>query len=133
MGSANFIKSVFSMRCDYIHFFAITNNRFFIMDDKKKIRRLAQDPVNFQLRIETTLELLPSDQLAINYSEFDEFIMSDYLMHWDDKVIYLSESKRRDVYTWRKSQIMAKDHKFIEGPKNAKGSGMIYYIEKYDA
>ena len=59
--------------------------------------------------------------------------MSDSLMHWDDKVIYLSESKRRDTYTWRKSQIMAKDHKFIEGPKNAKGSGMVYYIEQYDA
>ena len=47
MGSANFIKSVFSMRCDYIHFFAIANNRFYIMDDKKKIRKLAQDPINF--------------------------------------------------------------------------------------
>ena len=27
---------------------------------------------------------------------------------------------------------MAKDHKFIEGPKKAKGTGMIYYLEQYD-
>ena len=103
MGSANFIKSVFSMRCDYIHFFAILDNKFFIMDDKKKIRKLVQDPINFQLKIDTTLELLPRDQLAINYSEFDEFVMSDSLVHWDDNVIFLSESKRKDTYTWRRS------------------------------
>ena len=91
------------MRCDYIHFFAILENKFFIMDDKKKIRRLVQDPINFQLKIDTTLELLPRDQLAINYSEFDEFVMSDSLVHWDDNVIFLSESKRKDTYTWRRS------------------------------
>ena len=73
------------------------------MDDKKKIRRLIQDPINFQLKLETTLELLPRDQLAINYSEFDEFVMSDSLVHWDDNVIFLSESKRKDTYTWRRS------------------------------
>ena len=73
------------------------------MDDKKKIRRLIQDPINFQLKLETTLELLPRDQLAINYSEFDEFVMSDSLVHWDDNVIFLSKSKRKDTYTWRRS------------------------------
>ena len=40
MGNANFIKSVFQMRCDYIHFFTIFNGKFFVMDDKKKVRRL---------------------------------------------------------------------------------------------
>ena len=87
------------------------------MDEKKKIRKLNQDPISYQLRMETTLEILPKDQLALNYSDFDEFVMSDTLMHWDDQVIYLSESKRKDEYTWRSSKIMAPDHKFIEGPK----------------
>ena len=27
---------------------------------------------------------------------------------------------------------MAEDHKFIEGPKRANGTGMIYYLEQYD-
>ena len=27
---------------------------------------------------------------------------------------------------------MAENHKFIQGPKKAKGTGMIYYLEKYD-
>ena len=102
------------------------------MDEKKKIRKLNQDPISFQLKMETTLEILPKDQLALNYSDFDEFIMSDTLMHWDDQVIYLSESKRKDEYTWRSSKIMAPDHKFIEGPKQAKYTGMIYYLEQYE-
>ena len=28
---------------------------------------------------------------------------------------------------------MAENHKFIQGPKKAKGTGMIYYLEKYDS
>ena len=102
------------------------------MDEKKKIKKMIQDPLSFQLKLETTLEILPKDQLAINYSDFDEFIMSDSLMHWDDYVIYISESKRRDEYTWRSSKIMAENHKFIEGPKQAKNTGMIYYLEQFE-
>ena len=41
--------------------------------------------------MDTTLEMLPQDQLSVKYSEFDEFIMSDDLMHWDDRIIFLSE------------------------------------------
>ena len=39
MGSATFIKSVFSMRCDYIHFLTFANDAFFLMDEKKKVRK----------------------------------------------------------------------------------------------
>ena len=91
MGSATFIKSVFSMRCDYIHFLTFANDAFYLMDEKKKVRKLIQDPITFNLRIDTTLEMLPQDQLSVKYSEFDEFIMSDDLMHWDDRIIFLSE------------------------------------------
>ena len=62
MGSADFIKSVFTMRCEYIHFFTISNQKFYVMDDKKKIRRLVQDPITFQLRLDITQEMLPQDQ-----------------------------------------------------------------------
>lgn len=40
MGSATFIKSVFSMRCDYIHFLTFANDAFYLMDEKKKVRKL---------------------------------------------------------------------------------------------
>ena len=129
MGSANFVKSVFSMRCDYIHFLTYANGFFYLMDEKKKVRRLTQDPLNFSLKMDTTLEMLPQDQLTVKYSEFDEFIMSDGLMHWDDRIIFLSEQKRKDAYTWGQSKIMAENHKFIQGPKKAKGTGMVYYLE----
>ena len=132
MGSANFVKSVFSMRCDYIHFLTYANGYFYLMDEKKKVRRLLQDPLTFALRMDTTLEMLAQDQLTVKYSEFDEFIMSDGLMHWDDRIIFLSEQKRKDAYTWGQSKIMAENHKFIQGPKRAKGTGMVYYLEQYD-
>ena len=38
MGSASFIKAVYSLRCDYIHFLEIVDDRFYLMDNKKKIR-----------------------------------------------------------------------------------------------
>ena len=133
MGNANFIKSVFQMRCDYIHFFTIFNGKFFVMDDKKKVRRLIQDPITFQLRLDTNLEMLSQDQRFISYSEFDEFIVADNLIHWDDSVIFVSrQTRQKDKYTWSRSTIMAEDHKFIEGPKRANGTGMIYYLEQYD-
>ena len=78
------------MRCDYIHFFTIFNGKFFVMDDKKKVRRLIQDPITFQLRLDTNLEMLSQDQRFISYSEFDEFIVADNLIHWDDSVIFVS-------------------------------------------
>ena len=40
MGSANFIKSVYSTRCDYIHFLTYSDGYFYLMDEKKKVRRL---------------------------------------------------------------------------------------------
>ena len=47
--------------------------------------------MTYVLKIDTTLEMLAKDQLTIKYSEFDEFIMSDGLMHWDDRIIFLNE------------------------------------------
>ena len=41
MGNAGFIKCVFTLRCEYIHFLEIgDDNIFYLMDEKKKIRKL---------------------------------------------------------------------------------------------
>ena len=68
----------------------------------------------------------------MKYSDFDEFVMSSDLMHWDNRIMYLNETKNKDDYTWGESKIMAENHKFIQGPKVARGTGLIYYLEKYD-
>ena len=65
------------MRCEYIYFLKISKDKFFVMDDKKKIRRLIQDPVTFQLKLDMSLDMLPLDSRSITYSEFDEFIIAD--------------------------------------------------------
>ena len=132
MGNDGFIKSVFSLRCEYIHFLEITDTGFYLMDEKKKIRKLYQDPITYNLKQDNALELCTKDMLNIKYSDFDEFIMSSEVMHWDNRIMFVHETKTKDDYTWGESKIMSENHKFIQGPKVAKGTGMIYYLEKYD-
>ena len=50
MGNAGFIKAVFSLRCEYIHFLEVTDDGFYLMDEKKKVRKLIQDPITFMLK-----------------------------------------------------------------------------------
>ena len=49
MGNSGFIKSVYTLRCNDIHFLDIKEGVFYLMDDKKKIRVLEQDPLTFML------------------------------------------------------------------------------------
>ena len=81
------------------------------------------------MRLESTIELLPEDKNTLYHDTFDEFLISDDTMHWNDKVIYFSEQKKKDNYTWGQSTIMSTDHKHVQGPKKAKGTGMVWYIE----
>ena len=74
----------------------------------------------------------PKDKLSIKYSDFDEFVMSSELMHWDKYSIFVDESKNKEPYTWGKMEVMADEHKFIKGPTVASNTGMIYYLEKYE-
>lgn len=80
----------------------------------------------------STLEMTDKDKLTIKYSDFDEFIMSSELMHWDNRMIYLHESKNKDEFTYGQSKVMLENHTFISGPKVARGTGMCYYLEKYE-
>lgn len=49
MGNAGFIKAVYTLRTEFIHFLEIHDGKFYLMDDKKKVRQLDQDPLTFML------------------------------------------------------------------------------------
>ena len=53
-------------------------------------------------------------------------------MHYSDKVIYFSEKIKSDHYTWGATTIMSTDHIHVQGPSKAKGTGMAWYIRKFD-
>ena len=77
------------------------------------MKKLVQDEKSHQLRVDMTLEVLPGDKNSLYYDAFDEFLVSDEAMHWNDKVFYFSEQKKKDNFTWGQSQIMATDHKHV--------------------
>jgi len=54
-------------------------------------------------------------------------------MHWKNKMVYLNEMQQKDDFTWKDSNVMCENHKFIAGPKQAQGSSMIFYLQKYEA
>ena len=110
MGTASFIKSVFSIRCDYIHFLEIRNDFFYLMDEKKKIRKLVQDTKTFMLKQDTTLEISKKDMINLKYTDFDEYFISSELMHWDHKTMYYFENQNNDDFTWGECNIMAENH-----------------------
>lgn len=66
--------------------------------------------------LDKTLEILPEDKLLIQYKTFDQFVISDQLMHYSDKVIYFSEKIKSDHYTWGATTIMSTDHIHVQGP-----------------
>ena len=133
MGTTGFIKTVYSFRCNDLHFLEYFDGKFFLMDDKKRIRELEQDPLNYMLTLTSTLDVPKNDKLNIKHSDFDEFCMSSELFHWDNRVMFFSETKNFDGYTFGSLHVMADNHKFIQGPKVAKGTEMIFYLEKYEA
>jgi hypothetical protein len=113
MGEQNFIKPVYSTKCQSVLCFTWDNGAFYIMDEKKQLKKLVQDEKSHQLRVDMTLEVLPGDKNSLYYDAFDEFLVSDEAMHWNDKVFYFSEQKKKDNFTWGQSQIMALDHKHV--------------------
>ena len=43
------------------------------------------------MKIEKTIDLFAEDKNTLYHDTFDEFLISDESMHWNDKVIYFSE------------------------------------------
>lgn len=131
MGADGFVKPVFHLRSSIIYFMLYIQGLFYIMDDTKKIRVLKPNAENYMWKQKTTYELPEKDRSEIVYADFDEFSISAGVLHYNDKMYFLLDSKSKDNATWASDEIMLDSHLHVCGPNYAKGSGLIWYMQKY--
>ena len=131
MGTDKFIKCVYQLRSTQIYFLLFQQGQFYLMDDQKKIRLLEENPETYMWTLKNTLELPVKDLPSLIYSEFDEYTISDGVLHAADKMYFLLDSKAKDNPTYASEEVMIDNHLHIGGPRYAKESGMIWYVEKH--
>lgn len=129
MGGDGFVKEVFSLRSARIYFFLCHQGQFYIMDDQKKIRLCEANKETNKFKQLTVLELPERDANAIVYAEFDEYTVSDGVLHSNEKMYFLLDSKAKDNATWASEEIMIDNHLHVSGPRYAKESGLIWYMQ----
>lgn len=78
-----------------------------------------------------TLELPQKDANSIVYADFDEYAISDGVLHSNDRMYFLLNSKSKDNATWASEEIMIDNHLHVSGPRYAKESGLIWYMQSY--
>jgi hypothetical protein len=100
MGGEGFVKSVFSLRSSKIYFLLYHQNQFYMMDDQKKVRVFTANSKTFMWKQTNLLELTENDANGIVYADFDEYAVSDGVLHQNDKLYFLLESKSMDNPTW---------------------------------
>jgi len=132
MGDAAFVKSVFTLRSKFIYFMLFHQGLFYIMDDTKKIRVLKPDIETNMWKQKETYELRSVDYSNFVHSDFDEYSISEGVLHSNDHMYYLLDSASKDNETYAKSQIMLDNHLHVSGPCYAKSSGMIWYIQHFN-
>lgn len=133
MGGAGFIKSVFTLRTSQVYFLLFREGMFYLMDDKKKVRVLKPNEDNHMWTQDNTFELPAADAKQIIYSDFDEYCISDGVLHYNDRMFYLLDSRAKDNDTWASANIMLENHLHVSGPRYAKETGAIWYIEQFAA
>ena len=101
------------------------------MDDSKKVRVLVPNTETFNWKLSQTLELCEKDEHGIIYSDFDEWTVSDGVLHGNDRLYYFLASSNMDNPTWASEQIMLENHLHVSGPRYAKESGLIWYMQKH--
>ena len=74
------------------------------------------------------LELPEEDAREIVYNDFDEYCISNGVLHTNDKMYFLLDSRAKDNETWKSANVMIENHLHISGPRYAKESGLIWYI-----
>lgn len=103
------------------------------MDDSKRVRVLVQDAKTQCLSILTIMDLCKKDKELLKQTAFDEYAVSPGCIHWDCRALHMIENKQKDNPTWESFEVMIKGYEYIAGPKSAKGSGQIFYMESYIA
>jgi len=131
MGGDGFVKTVFSLRSSKIYFLLFHQNQFYLMDEQKKVRVLSANSETYMWKQTNILELPERDANGIVYADFDEYTVSDGVLHFNDKLYFLLESKSMDNPTWASEQIMFDNHLHISGPRYAKESGLIWYMQQH--
>lgn len=104
-----------------------------MMDDQKKIRLCEPNKDTQMWKQLTTLELPERDMNNIVYNDFDEYCVSDGVLHTNDKLYFLLDSKAKDNATWASQDFMIENHLHVSGPRYAKESGMIWYMQQHAA
>jgi len=131
MGGDGFIKPVFQLRSSRIYFMLARQGLFYIMDDTKKIRVLKPNPDNYMWKQTMTFDIPEKDALAIVYADYDEYTISDGVLHANEKMYFLLDSKAKDNATWASEDVMIENHLHVSGPNYAKESGLIWYMQQY--
>lgn len=102
------------------------------MDDQKKIRHLQPDSETHMWKLQTTFELPSKDLHDFVYADFDEHSISDGVLHYNDKLYFLLETKAKDnPPTFASETIMIDNHLHVSGPRYAKECGMIWYMQQH--
>ena len=131
MGSDTFVQNVFSLRSSCIYFLLQHQGQFYIMNDQKKISVLEPNKETNMWKLVSTLELPERDTNNIVYADFDEYAISDGVLHTNEKMYFMLNSKAKDNATWASEDIMLENHKHVSGPRYAKESGLIWYMQQY--
>lgn len=133
MGNDDFFDVVYTFQSKWVYFFLYLEemNKFYLMDEQRRVKVLVPDPKTKQLVLETTLDLCKIDKEEIDKTPFDEWAVSPGVIHWNGIAMTMIESKTQDNPTWHQYDVMMDRYEHVSGPKHAQGSGQIYYIEKY--
>lgn len=129
MGGDGFVKVVFTLRSSCVYFLLFNQGQFYLMDDQKKIRLCEPNNDTQMWKQINTLELPERDMNAIVYNDFDEYCVSDGVLHTNEKLYFLLDSKAMDNPTWASQDFMIENHLHVSGPRYAKESGMIWYMQ----
>lgn len=102
-----------------------------MMDDSKKIRVLKPNQENYLWKQTTSFEIPEKDANNIVYADFDEYTISDGVLHANEKMYFLLNSRAKDNPTWASEDVMQENHLHVSGPNYAKESGLIWYMQQY--
>ena len=53
------------------------------------------------------------------------------MLHYNDKLYFLLDSRAKDNATWASEPFMVDGHLHISGPRYAKESGLIWYMQQH--
>lgn len=132
MGDENYFKKIFEFRSEKVYFFLFNDNKFYLMDQSRKIKVLKIDPIKDEMFQESTLELPAKDREQILHVDFDEYMISSGCLHWNDQAFYLIDSKARDNDTWLGCNLFLEGFQQNAGPRRIKNSGLGLYQISFD-